>query len=166
MSFDGNDRVVTGLVLIGEAPGRPRDPSAPQPSLPLGAPATRRKLEWLFGAEAYGRALKFNLLSSWPGKAGKGDLFDVGVAAPAMITINRALDGIAVEWTVVLLGFRVAETMTANRPHLREYFKPWSAANRTYVIIPHPSGVNRWWNEDANRFRAVRACRKIGRETL
>lgn len=158
--------IARGLVLIGEAPGRSADPSKPVPHLPLSSPSTRGKLIWLFGIGAYDRALKFNLFSSWPGKSGKGDLFDVEAATPAMVAINRALDRIDVEWTVVLLGFRVAATMTKARPHLLEYFAPWSTCNRTYVIIPHPSGINRWWNEKPNRDRAVRRCRKIGRDTL
>ncbi len=158
--FGENCRGPSGLVLVGEAPGR-----LSNPSMPLSGAATRRRLEWLFGIKAYDRALKFNLFHAWPGKAGKGDRFDVEAARPAAGAIKQSLYGVAVNWTVVILGFRAARAFTSE-PSLLAYFKPWSfTAEVTYVIVPHTSGINRWWNDEANRRRAIRFCRKVARET-
>lgn len=135
-------------------------------SIPLSAKPIRTKLEWLFGVDAYLRAVKFNVLPTWPGSSGKGSHFPVAQARDEADAIRCMINGVAVEWTVVILGFRAASAFCyrSQRPESREYFSPWQERNSTFSVIPHPSGVNRWWNDPLNRRRAVRWCRHAARE--
>jgi hypothetical protein len=61
----------------------------------------------------------------------------------------------------VLLGRRVAAAFgLASAPYLE-----WTEARgRTWVVMPHPSGVNRWWNDEENRLLATVAALRIREE--
>lgn len=54
--------------------------------------------------------------------------------------------------TVLLLGKRVAAAFGADT----RYFERQRIGTRAEVyVLPHPSGVNRWWNDEANQRRMV-----------
>ncbi len=133
------------VVLVGESP--PRIVGAPLFSGPSG----RRLIEAsglgpLGYVAAFGR---LNLLERHPGSAGKGSLFPLEEAREAVEEVAPALEG----RFVVLLGGRVASAFRFGLP----YFEVGRWRGSSCLAVPHPSGVNRWWNEPANvaRFRSV-----------
>ncbi len=56
--------------------------------------------------------------------------------------------------TIVLLGRRV--TRAFGLEHLDFLQAEWP-----YAILPHPSGLNRWWNEEPKRLAAQRFAAQI-----
>lgn len=88
-----------------------------------------------------------NLLPRWPGKHGKGDAFDLKRARRAAARIERAHRG----GLLVLAGHNVARAFRIRSSYFEivPTRRGWLA-----VVIPHPSGINRWWNEPVNRRRA------------
>lgn len=99
-----------------------------------------------------------NLLGRWPGSAGKGSRFP---------RCDHTLASIAGGRRALLLGRRVAASVGCGRvPYLR-----WvDVGGVEAAVVPHPSGVNRWWNDPANR-EAARlffedALRCVGWEEL
>lgn len=131
------------LLVVGQAPSA-RTIGRPPLSGPSGV-----KLARLVGASALSDiAEPANLLPSFPGKRGKGDAFPMG---PAREAAQREAIGGRV---VVLLGRKVAEAFgLKGLPYLQ-----WCRhRGGRVVVVPHPSGVNRWWNEAAN----VAAAREV-----
>lgn len=135
MSFEAR------IIMIGEAPGRFHKPGA----APLSGYA--RKLETLASLEEGSFARFFtttNLLSYYPGEgAGKGSAFpqeEAKKAAEACLVLFR-------HRKVLLAGKRVARAFGLSLP----YFKWIDFAEGRTAVIPHPSGVNRWYNERRNR---------------
>jgi hypothetical protein len=111
-----------------------------------------RRLSDLLGAPFGAVADVANLLPAWPGYAPtKGDRFPTREARRAA---DQVLECDRQHGTLILLGRGVAEAFgLADLP----FFK-WRrlADGRLVVVIPHPSGVSRWWNE-ASRRAAARA---------
>lgn len=129
-------------LLIGEAPGR----AAVLPGGRCG-----RRLAELAGVDDLAAAFRIrNLLDRWPGPDGtKGSAFDVGDA-------RRLAAELRSPGPWILLGLRVAAAMEVRAPYLR-----WTwARGRRVAILPHPSGVNRWWNNAANAHAAARFLRR------
>jgi uracil-DNA glycosylase len=108
--------------------------------------------------------LLVNLLSGWPGQCGKGSAFPVRRAARAA---DRVLPMIMAEGValVVLAGRRVQAALGLGgpgRPFLEwDHFAPWSQAGFSHAVLPHPSGVNHWWNDPANEALAGRFLRSL-----
>jgi hypothetical protein len=105
--------------------------------------------------EEYLRRFKrVNLLDSYPGSAGKGDRFDFHRGR------QRAED-LLDEWadcdyhTIVLLGWNVHACFAKYCFHIQSYFECDYFGNLTFYVHPHPSGLNRWWN-DSNNVEAAR----------
>lgn len=90
-----------------------------------------------------------NLNARFNGKAGKGDAFrrDEGEAAAG--ALNAA--GFR---RFVLLGAHVARCFGFRYEQLRVH--QLAGCPRTYLVFPHPSGVNAFWNDPQNR-RSARA---------
>lgn len=133
-------------IVVGQAPGRGQDEE-----LALGG-RTGSRLRKLLGIPddpQFRREFDaFNVLPRWPGKAGKGDRFPLqtarGVAARVRFRTSE----------VLLLG-RAAEAFGVLSPPF--VWVPLSGVDdlgreafQTVVSVPHPSGVNRWWNEPGN----------------
>lgn len=97
-----------------------------------------------------------NLLARWPGRSGgvKGHVFDPAAARRAAARLD--LRG----RTVVLLGKRVARAFGLADP-------PWLQPLRlgrgeaAAFVVPHPSGIVRWYNEAGNRRAVGRLLRCI-----
>lgn len=151
-------------LLIGQAPARTSDPA-----VPLRDGASGRRLARLVGlgpaeyAEAFDRV---NLLDSWPGSAGKGDRFP---AALARLAADRLLPALARRarsgGRVVFVGGAVARAFGFEAaPLLWRAWKP-GAADRPVIAarLPHPSGVNPWWNDETNRRAAAEFLRSAAR---
>jgi hypothetical protein len=95
-----------------------------------------------------------NLIKRWPGPSAsrnKGDAFPLERAARAAARLELG-DG-----PVILLGKGVAGAFGARA----DFFEWFELRGRRAVVIPHPSGVSRWWNEPANRRRASRFIRSV-----
>jgi uracil-DNA glycosylase len=136
---------VPGSVLVvGEAPGRLSGVR------PLGS--LDRKLPALRGVP------RVNLLDRYPGSDGKGARFPIGPARTAAKSLLRAVP----EASLVLVGRRVAEAF-GFKTFAYDWFEWFSVGGRAYAVIPHPSGIVRWWNDPANRAAAERFADEIAR---
>lgn len=139
------------ILLIGQAPGRDGDPSAPLLGGRVG-----RKLAALLGMSnvEYGRRFaRINVLDSWPGRSGKGDRFPLREARVVAVAKLSTISG----KRVLFVGFATASAFNFKHPPLRwEQFNGGKAA-----ILPHPSGINRWYNNRKNVKKAVRFLRAM-----
>lgn len=129
--------------LVGQAPSRRGDPRKP-----LAGP-NGRKIAQLAGM-SYDELIacrRKHLNPDYNGKRGEGAAFD-----RAKGSVNAA--DVLLDWRVeriVLLGKNVASCFGfRDVPFLAEI----SLYGRSFLIFPHPSRVNRWWNERQNEQRA------------
>jgi hypothetical protein len=129
--------------LVGQAPSRRGDPCKP-----LAGP-NGQKIARLAGM-SYDELIacrRKHLNKHYSGKRGKGNAFD-----RAKGRVNAA--DVLLDWRVeriVLLGKNVARCFGfRDVPFLAEIH----IYGRRFLIFPHPSGTNRWWNERRNERRA------------
>lgn len=141
------------MILVGQAPSRTSDPLDPLSGDPLAT-----KLARMFGLSKADylrdrRIERRNILEEWPGKAAKGDAFPRAEALAAAILQEREFRG----RRVIFLGKGVARAFGFPTA---EYLKwtPWFLSGIA-AILPHPSGVNRWYNDGGNARRAKRFLR-------
>lgn len=133
-------------LIIGQAPGRcrPGDPGEPL------AGRSGGRLASLCGLplpEFLARFERDNLLTEFPGKAGKGDRFTSPREARRLAERFRPV----VEGRrVVVLGFSTAAAFQIT--HRALVFAPYWGG--LFAFSPHPSGVSLWWNDPANAARA------------
>ena len=129
--------------LVGQAPSRLGDPRKP-----LAGP-NGRKIARLGGMsyEELVACRRKHLNTHYCAKRGKGETFDhaKGSANAADILLDWRVE------RIVLLGKNVARCFGfGDVPFLAEV----RIYGRRFLIFPHPSGVNRWWNERRNERRA------------
>jgi len=130
-----------GVIFVGQAPGRTVSTEA------LGRDSfSGRRLRKIIGPRLEKRAEFVNVLNEYPGHSGDdrgGDRWPVAKARESVTKLIPDLRG----KVVVLLGSHVA---TAFR--VKTEFFEWSSHPEGFetVVIPHPSGVNRWWNVPRN----------------
>jgi len=131
------------IAIVGEAPSRLGDPRKP-----LAGP-NGKKIAKLAGM-SYDELIacrRRHLNPHYHRKVGKNDVFDH--AKGSVVAADVLMD-----WRVeriVLLGKNVAQCFGfRDLPFLAEI----SIYGRRFLIFPHPSGVNRWWNERRNEQRA------------
>ena len=139
--------------LVGQAPSRRGDPCKP-----LAGP-NGQKIARLAGM-SYDELIacrRKHLNTHYSGKRRKGDAFD---HAKGRV---KAAD-ILLDWRVeriVLLGKNVARCFGfRDLPFLAEI----SIYGRRFLIFPHPSGTNRWWNERRNERRARQLLQRFLRD--
>jgi len=97
-----------------------------------------------------------NLLDAWPGKGGKGDAFPRAEARAAAAKMEPLLRG----RTVVFVGASVARAFGVKIP----FYLQWASWNEGWAaVLPHPSGINRWYNEPANALCAERFMRRLAK---
>jgi hypothetical protein len=103
-----------------------------------------------------------NLLPRFPGvkpDGSKGDLFPAHLAK---ISASRLLPELRGR-RVVLAGRSVAKAFDLRMDFLEE--RGGALGAESVLLLPHPSGVNLWWNSPENRKRArevLRMCSGIG----
>jgi uracil-DNA glycosylase len=134
------------VIIIGQAPGRAND----------GGPAflgrSGRRLAELSGVPFQELSRVFdlrNLLKRWPGRSkGKGDRFPVRAARAAALAAAPALKG----RKVILVGRGVAAAFSGGEGR-SEFFRWREGEGLPFerATVPHPSGVNLWWNDPENR---------------
>jgi len=97
------------------------------------------------------RTDRFNVLRRWPGGDGKGDIFPKADASMGVLRLAKILPG----RRVLFLGRRAAGAFRVSDDYLTWAWRQVSligiSTGFDAAILPHPSGVNRWWNEEANR---------------
>lgn len=133
----------TGTLLVGEAPSRASDADVPFSG------RSGDRLRELLGRELEPTFATRNLFVAWPGRDGKGSRFDLAAArgSAALVFSEAALD----RRQLVLVGKRVAGAFGVRAGYL-EWQRPILGVR--VVVFPHPSGVNRWWNDPSNVARA------------
>lgn len=135
--------------IIGQAPSRDGAGAVAPFSGRSGAFLAR-----LAGAEDFDDVRRLaqveNVLARWPGKRGKGDAFPILEARAAAARLKFG-GGDA----VLFVGRGSAAACGFRAPFLAwRTFRLGRAA-----VFPHPSGVNRWWNDAGNRQAAGRFLR-------
>lgn len=132
------------LLLIGMAPARTGDPAKVLQG------RTGLWLADLMGLpldEYLRRTDRRNLFDRWPGKSGKGDAWD---AQEARIRAGILMPDVLGR-RVLFVGRAVAAAFAMPRVPLLT----WVGACGAWVaVVPHPSGIVRWWNSEENRARA------------
>lgn len=140
------------IVIVGQAPGK-------RPGEPL-AGASGRRLAALAGLDLdafLGRVDRVNLLDEFPGKNGKGDAFDARAALARADQLREELAG----RRVVLLGRLVARAFRL-QDDMYDWFQPVEVPPGVEVaVMPHPSGVSTWWNDEGNVNRASAFMKRI-----
>lgn len=137
------------IAIVGQAPSRTSDPAAPL-SGPVGQ-RVRRLLK--LSDEEWARAFKANAVERFPGKLGRGDAFPLARARREVARLSDDLAG----RLVFVLGKRTAKALGVEPTFLQLSRGPRFDS----IVVPHPSGVNRWWNDPANRRRAQRAIGRV-----
>jgi hypothetical protein len=136
--------------LVGQAPSRRGDPRKP-----LAGP-NGQKIARIAGM-SYDELIacrRRHLNTHYMKKRGEADAFD-----HAKGKVNAA--DVLLDWRVeriVLLGKNVARCFGfRDLPFLAEI----RIYGRRFLIFPHPSGTNRWWNERSNERRARRLLQRF-----
>ena len=142
--------------IVGEAPSRSSDPSRP-----LSGRGFADKIAALLGTTP-GRYLRSferaYLLDEWPGESsGKGSAFPLKEARIAAVALAPNLSG----REVIFAGRRVAEAFG----FFEEYMVRKALWDFSASTIPHPSGVNRWWNDPGNAESVGMFLRAVMRST-
>jgi hypothetical protein len=102
--------------------------------------------------EQFDEMILLNLFDQPQPRQGKGSRFSVQAA------VRRARDVVFCTPVVVFAGHRVARAFGFKA----RYFDPVLYRERHLAyVIPHPSGVNRWWNNEFNRWRAAKRFSEI-----
>jgi uracil-DNA glycosylase len=132
------------IIFVGQAPGHPKRseqteiPGAPPPLDlgPLSGVAGRRLCKILgIRFERFLMCRRENMNARFPGKAGKGDAFDIQEGMEQAKSLRaRVRPGDL----VVLLGRNVTRCFGLKWVP----FRIGSLSAATYVILSHPSGVN------------------------
>ena len=131
------------VLAIGEAPNA-RDHDGSGNGVALWCEAYEEKLPGLK------QLRRVNLLPSYPGRMGRGSAFPMREARAAadVLWASQPLDV-----RFLILSLRAAEAFQIRRLGLQlaEWFEQ---DGRIVAVIPHPSGIVRWWNEGENREKA------------
>lgn len=147
------------VYVYGQAPSRSSDPARP---LSGRSGKLLADLAGFRGPDWYDRLAEHfelrNLLGVYPGEAqhGKGDAAPGG---PMREAANRAWLDLAAGDRLVVLGRVVALAF-----QLRDLeYLTWSerSAGVRAILLPHPSLVNRRWNDEAERRRVSRLLRAL-----
>lgn len=136
------------VVIVGEAPGRRGDPSKPLSG------AVGKNLAAICGMTEAAFRKSFvldNVLREWPGRkpGAKGDRWSAGAARLATARFRFGDD----PSLFVFLGKRVAKAFGVPNPG-RSLCTTFDNGRSLWAVVPHPSAVNRWWNDATNVARA------------
>ena len=62
-------------------------------------------------------------------------------------------------WILLLLGVKVCGAFGIEKPRWLEWYR--SALGGPFIAVPHPSGLNRWWNSAENTEAARQLLSKV-----
>jgi hypothetical protein len=103
------------------------------------------------------RARTVNVLARWPGKSGKGDRFPLTKKTFERSRRIELSEAYADASVVVLVGAAVCRVF--DYPELAD--RPCEMNALGVAYLPHPSGVNRWFNVPANRAKAKQFLKEV-----
>ena len=130
------------ILLIGQAPSR-----TSQGKQPFSGKSGKRLAELAgISQKDLRRYFKMvNVLDYWPGRGGKGDAFPTGRQVP-----DRLRKMVASYAATIFVGRGVAARFKFNAPQYLTWYACSPRKSRTAAILPHPSGINRWYNDPQN----------------
>lgn len=149
------------VLLIGQAP------SAATDGMPPFSGRSGERLAGLAGlrdAAALREAFEVrNLFDKFPGKAAKGDRFPLGAAREEAARLRGRIAGGGFRADrALLVGVGVARAFGVDP----EPLLTWRTDPRLpvpFAVLPHPSGVNLWWNLPRHVLAASRFLRAAAR---
>lgn len=147
-------------LLIGEAPGKNEHPPRPLEGRVGRRLATCAGISFEEFLERFDRT---NLLSVRQDTKEKGFEFDHVAAKAEAERLHREV--LQPGQTVVLLGRRVAKAFDMPPDPFVEHLR-WAWGQRGFIkmyVVPHPSGINRWFNEPTNVSQMNEFMRRIAR---
>lgn len=157
------------ILFVGQAPGR----RALKKGRAFDGPGAGSRLAAMSGlarGEFLSRFKTTNVFRRWPGKKGKGDAFPLARAHRGAQRIMSS-DAWREAEKVVFVGQGVVRAFLFHAPDLalRLIDRPctmqtWAHGAKPRAYLPHPSGVNRWYNDPNNRFLAESFLRKLAKE--
>lgn len=139
-------------LIVGEAPGKNGDATKPiegRIGARLAACCGLTLDEFLSTFD------RINLLNEQPQDSGKGTDFNVRAAAKTARVIEKTFVG---RPFVLLLGKRAGSAFGLVKP---EYFARVVMSGAAVFVVPHPSGINRWWNELNHELEMTAFMRKM-----
>jgi uracil-DNA glycosylase len=134
-------------IIIGQAPARGNEGKPPF------AGRSGARLAQLSGVGSSGDILPqhfelYNLIEYYPGKKGKGDEFDLAEGMAAAKLLKTELFKRYSRTPILLMGRKVRRCMGVNGNW--DYLSWFDFGPHIACVFPHPSGVNRWWNDPKN----------------
>ena len=120
-------------LFVGQAPGAKGNPSKP-----FDGNGKQTRLEKICGFDPTKRFRCLNLIDYYPGKDGKGDAVPFGKAVEKARKIEQ------MRGVIIMAGKKVAEAFGIRD---MKYFEK----RGRFVLVPHPSGLNRLLNDSAVR---------------
>ena len=153
------------ILLVGQAPSKNGGygDKALDAGIPTSASGRLLKLMGIPRDEYLDTFTRVNLLDYWPGAlaSGRGDKFPI---AEARESAKRILAQFQFPWKILCVGQRVGECFI-HKSRLKYYEWTLCASNfppamRDVAIIPHTSGLNRYWNDPSNVKLAENFLRK------
>lgn len=150
----------SNIVFVGQAPSRSTR------GLPPLSGRSGRRLASLLGvdeSELRRRYVLVNLLDGWPGKGDsdhpQGDRFPMSAARTAARKMIPKLVGCR----VVMCGKNVRDAFGLGREFFEISDARLSIGDKMfeYCVIPHPSGVSRFWNDPENVDKVRRFLRSF-----
>lgn len=143
-------------LFIGEAPSR----STSRSGAALVGETGRRLASWagVSASEFHKRVACRNLFDHLPSKWDREEAM-----MRAALLLVREHGGHAPSLPVVLLGEKVADAFGVkdDQRHTPYRWYPYPTAARRFAVMPHPSGLNHHWNDEANVRRAERFLRRL-----
>lgn len=149
------------LLFIGQAPGKPRFEGDVHPPFDPHHTLSGRRLAGFVGYDFMDRHEFTNLFDTWTGRGDScnphGDAFPLAEARERASTVKLSCHG----RDVILVGQNVAEAFGESPFYFRWRRPAWVGPSGRVTAMPHPSGVNRWWNAPTNVAKAKRFFRKL-----
>lgn len=144
------------VLVVGVAPSRTRSGAA---FIGSGSGARLEKLLGLQAGELGEVADTANLHDTWPGPASGGN----GDREPPVLDLRRAAEELDLTGydRVVLCGRAVANAFGLRSGPNGNAIAERELRGLPALVIPHPSSVSRWWNEESNRLAAMEALRSF-----
>ena len=149
-------------LIVGVAPARSSRPGDPA----FAGSASGRRIERLLGLQPgglLGHCETVNLYDEWPGEADAG-----GDAVPparamseAAAAVRLALMSSEEAVVAILCGRAVADAFGLGSHAPLDVVRPRASPLLTYLVLPHPSGTSRWWNDKSNVAAAAAAIRAL-----
>lgn len=135
------------LLLVGEAPAKSGPPT------PLEG-ASARLLAGLVGIEVdqlLEQTERMNLLNYWPGSDGKGgSAFPIAAGRAGFYAMLHRFGG----RRVIFMGRAADAALPDHQPYFQWELQQHGATKFTAARFPHPSGLNRLWNQREIREKA------------